>query len=419
MRRILAAITAAMLAGVGVFACSPSAAAQDEPVVQKRREWMEAHQSPDGSWDPQGYRLQCTGDGCDGAGTRESPVGTTGLVLLAFTGYGETHRTPRYGYCVRDGARFLMSIQDGEGCFGVRYPDRFVTDHAMALSAMAELEGMTQSPLFLDATRRGVDFLLSRRNPDGGWAAGDSSPASEIPATAWALMALRSAKTAGLEVDPEVFAAALPFLDSLTDPATGRVRRDAGAPDPVASQPAATETARFTAMAVKARLQCGIAPDEDPAVLRGLGVLMDFLPEWNEESGTVDPEYWYFGTLVTFEWGSHLALDAWKTWNAAMKTAIINQQILDRDSCRWGSWDPVGGPAAEGGRVGTTALCVLCLEVYYRYSRVFGSRDSGPRTPPPPVAPVSIRAARPSSRALNRAAALDPDFPEPRTGLLR
>ena len=38
-----------------------------------------------------------------------------------------------------------------------------------------------------------------------------------------------------------------------------------------------------------------------------------------------------------------------------------------------GSWDPVGPWGVDGGRVYSTAILAMCLEVYYRYDKVFGT----------------------------------------------
>ena len=46
-----------------------------------------------------------------------------------------------------------------------------------------------------------------------------------------------------------------------------------------------------------------------------------------------------------------------------MKPALIEGQV--KGGADDGSWDPKG--AAHSGRVMSTALAVLCLEVYYRY----------------------------------------------------
>ena len=35
-----------------------------------------------------------------------------------------------------------------------------------------------------------------------------------------------------------------------------------------------------------------------------------------------------------------------------------------------GSWDPIGAWGEDGGRVYSTAILVLTLEAYYRYSRL-------------------------------------------------
>ena len=64
--------------------------------------------------------------------------------------------------------------------------------------------------------------------------------------------------------------------------------------------------------------------------------------------------------------------EPWKAWNTAMEPAIIDHQRKDGD--QRGSWDPVGAWGGEGGRIYSTAMGVLSLEVYYRYSRLFSTR---------------------------------------------
>jgi hypothetical protein len=57
-----------------------------------------------------------------------------------------------------------------------------------------------------------------------------------------------------------------------------------------------------------------------------------------------------------------------------MKGSILAHQRMDPTDCRRGSWDPVDPWSADGGRVYATAVNTLCLEIYYRYERVFGVR---------------------------------------------
>jgi len=55
-----------------------------------------------------------------------------------------------------------------------------------------------------------------------------------------------------------------------------------------------------------------------------------------------------------------------------MKAAVVSSQR--KDGSATGSWDPIGPWGFSGGRVYSTALGVLCLEVYFRYARVLGAR---------------------------------------------
>jgi len=57
----------------------------------------------------------------------------------------------------------------------------------------------------------------------------------------------------------------------------------------------------------------------------------------------------------------------WKRWNDVVRDMIIKLQIVDKDRCTEGSWDPEGRWDSEGGRIYCTALAILTLEVYYRY----------------------------------------------------
>ena len=58
----------------------------------------------------------------------------------------------------------------------------------------------------------------------------------------------------------------------------------------------------------------------------------------------------------------------WAVWNAHLKTDIVDHQRQDTTYCLYkGSWDPIGPWGPDGGRVYSTALMAMCLEVYYRY----------------------------------------------------
>ena len=65
-----------------------------------------------------------------------------------------------------------------------------------------------------------------------------------------------------------------------------------------------------------------------------------------------------------------LAQDShWRRWNEAMQTTLIGRQRTDGDMA--GSWDPECIWGGYGGRIYSTSLSTLCLEVYYRYLPIY------------------------------------------------
>ena len=57
---------------------------------------------------------------------------------------------------------------------------------------------------------------------------------------------------------------------------------------------------------------------------------------------------------------------------AQVKVAIIDHQRMEADRDERGSWDPIDAWSPEGGRIYSTTLNCLSMEVYYRYGRVIG-----------------------------------------------
>ena len=83
--------------------------------------------------------------------------------------------------------------------------------------------------------------------------------------------------------------------------------------------------------------------------------------------GSVDLYYWHFGSLALYQVGG----DAWKTWNAALQTRLLEAQ--ESRGAQAGSWPPDTVWGGYGGRVYSTALAALCLEVYYRYLPLYAA----------------------------------------------
>ena len=55
----------------------------------------------------------------------------------------------------------------------------------------------------------------------------------------------------------------------------------------------------------------------------------------------------------------------WERWNESLRGALVATQRKTGPLA--GSWDPDAVWGGHGGRVYSTALASLCLEVYYRF----------------------------------------------------
>jgi len=168
-------------------------------------------------------------------------------------------------------------------------------------------------------------------------------------------MALKSAKVGGLDVPDTTFHGSKTFLDSVTDDTyylTGYTQKG----NMVKIKEA------MTAVAMTARVFMG-AERNDRYLIGGAGNLKGNLPVWNDAG--VDYYYWYYGTLAMYQMGG----DFWTSWNDRMKDALVNRQ--EKQGCLDGSWPCADEWSKTGGRVYTTAINVLSLEIYYRYAKVF------------------------------------------------
>jgi hypothetical protein len=89
------------------------------------------------------------------------------------------------------------------------------------------------------------------------------------------------------------------------------------------------------------------------------------LPPGAEER---DYYYWYYASISLMQ----LQNDGWTRWNLRTRDYLLRNQRGDGEAT--GSWDPEGKWTDRGGRVYTTAMATLTLEVYYRYLPMYAVR---------------------------------------------
>jgi len=342
-------------------------------------DWLKHHQSPDGYWDSDGFSDQCGGVGgsiCEDPGYAQHDVGVTALALLTFIAADNTTNHGVYQDQVKRGIKWLRSMQDPDtGLVGEKSSKEFLYNHAIATLALCEAYYDSASPLLRITSQKAVNYIQMARNPYGAWRY-DQPPVgdSDTSVTGWMVFALKAAEDAKLDVDQGAFEGAKAWLNEVTDTASGRVgyneygnlsSRIIGIND---HYPAEKGEA-MTAVGLLCRVFMGESDLREYPILKKHGdLMMRSLPEWDADGFGNDMYYWYYGTYAMFQLGGKY----WKQWESALKSTLLENQRQDGDAR--GSWDPSGPWGFSGGRVYSTAMMALCIEVYFRYPNITGAR---------------------------------------------
>ncbi len=89
-------------------------------------------------------------------------------------------------------------------------------------------------------------------------------------------------------------------------------------------------------------------------------------PRWSPEEGRIDFYYWFYASMALSRMGG----DVFRAWDKDLVETLVENQRLDTDPCSYrGSWDPISPWGPKGGRVYSTACCVLSLAAPGRITR--------------------------------------------------
>ncbi|MCA9034746.1 MAG: terpene cyclase/mutase family protein [Planctomycetaceae bacterium] len=410
---------------------------QSEAAVEASLRWMASHQSPDGHWDASDHgagqvKIDEYGIDRDYAG-READSGLTALVTLSFLGAGYTHENGRYALVVDQSLDWLISHQADDGnLYG--NASHFARNycHAMGTYALAEAYGMQKQTLLgpiIDpstistpvqltemasnilcyqitgqailtiprihaemsitaesmayslrkvddirlrtALAKAVNFTLSQQDArSGGWRY-KIGQEGDVSMFGWQMMSLKSAEIAGVTIDSRVRERMQKFLNSVRQGKSGGLfgyRRNIRQGD----QDTEPVTPVMTAEALFCQQMLGYPRDTNSS-RESVDLLLRNLPRLSE----INYYYWYYGTLAMYQYGG----TPWEDWNNAIRDLLISEQRSDGPNA--GSWDPKDPWGRYGGRLYSTALATLTLEVYYRLLPLYRMNEATDSDPQP------------------------------------
>ncbi|TWT50202.1 hypothetical protein Pla22_29430 [Rubripirellula amarantea] len=330
---------------------------QSEEAVQRALIWLVNHQAVDGGWTFD-HQQVCNGK-CDGSGHMAgSRNGATGLALLPFLGAGETHFQGNYTDVVQRGIDYLLAHQE-------RVPNSMTAgswhesggtmySHCLASLAICEAYAMTGDSRLRLPAQASLDYLVLAQDPyRGGWRysprqAGDTS------VVGWAAMALKSGQMADLVVPEKTLVGIDRFLDSVST----HYGSNYGYTGPSAGHHGGRAT---SAIGLLCRMYRG-APPTHAALINGSAKLAAPGP------GGDNLYCIYYASQVL----RHLGGPQWDQWNRAMRDPLISLQVPLGHAA--GSWPPKaiqGIGSMAGGRLYSTCMATMTLEVYYRHMPLY------------------------------------------------
>jgi hypothetical protein len=352
------------------LALSGGGTAASESAVERALAWFAAHQWPDGGWRFDLEKCPNCAGSCRNSGAYTSSTAATGLALLSFLGAGYTHTEGKYADVVAKGVYFLQErmritsfggdLRDsvveltGEQPLGLLNAAQFqairndsMYSHGIATLALTEAYAMSRDRALHDPAELAVKFIVNAQYDDGGWRyhPGFEAPGiGDMTVTGWQLAALKSGVLAGFDVPYDVWRKARDFMDS--------VQQDGGAA--YMYMQGRPPTPATSASGLLGRMITGWSREHRP-LLEGAARVGGRAPERN------NMYFNYYAAQVLH----HLGGPQWEKWNPRMRDYLVQSQADKGHES--GSWYFTEEHSTIGGRLYTTAMATMTLEVYYRY----------------------------------------------------
>ncbi len=343
-----------------------------EGAIQIGLAWLSAHQDQNGQWDSDGFLKHEQGEVSGGGGQALYDIGITGLVLLSFLAEGNTATGGEYRDQVGRGLHWLCKQQDAEtGLIGMNHSSDFIYNHALASLALAEAYAMSGNRELGRRTASALRYLENHRHPLTAWRYQPGDAEADLSITYWCASAYLTASWTDIEIDADVLGKLSVFLGQAVDPSTGR---GGYLPGSFSSARRSEEHAvkfprenaeAMTAAALFLKFMLGDRPDQDTSMAQAAAVLAALPPAWSEERRTIEQFYWMVGSQALRQYGGV----EWLTWKGELSNSLVNHQVRGGNGA--GSWDPLGPWGMEGGRLYSTAVCLLALQAEYRYADFF------------------------------------------------
>lgn len=291
-------------------------------------------------------RSQQNNDGSFGRGRYGKHVGITALCALAFMSDGNLPGRGPYGEQVQKALDFVIGNAEETGLLAAETSHGPMYGHGFAALFLGEIYGMSPDDKEVrDALVKAVDLIVGTQNDEGGWRYNPVPYDADISVTICQIMALRSARNAGIKVPKETIDRAVEYV---------RKCQNADGGFKYMIQAGGSAWPR-TAAGVASLFYAGIY--EDDSIDRGLDYLLRTAMPGEARAGQA---HYYYGHYYAVQAMYLAGGEYWKKWWPAIRDELISRQASN------GGWlDHHAGGAY------TTAMSLIILQMPKRYLPIF------------------------------------------------
>jgi hypothetical protein len=278
-------------------------------------------------------------------------VGITALCCLAFMADGSLPGRGRYGDVVEKGLRFVLNNINETGLVAADTSHGPMYGHGFATLFLGEVYGMTRgggdtalSTELHDALVRACRLIINTQNDEGGWRYNPVPQDADISVTICQIMALRSARNAGIEIQKSTIDRAVRYVRDCQNQ-DGGFRYQLGRGGSAWPRSAAGVASLYYA---------GIYEGDD--IDRGLDYLLRTALPGQQTSST----HYFYGHYYSVQAMYLAGGDYWATWWPAIRDELITRQREDDDL-----WTDSYGESYG------TAMALIILQMPKRYLPIF------------------------------------------------
>ncbi len=283
-------------------------------------------------------------DGSFGQDRYGRHVGITALACMAFMSDGHLPDRGKYGRNVQRGLTFVLRSAQETGLIAADTSHGPMYGHGFATLFLGEVYGMTRDRAVREALVKAVRLIVATQNHEGGWRYHPIPVDADISVTICQIMALRSARNAGISVPPQTIERSVSYVRRCQNSSDGGFRYMLGGGSSLFPRSAAGVASLYHA---------GVYQDD--ALNKGLAYL---LKQKSNKSGQRFGHFFY---------GHYYAVQAmylaggryWQDWFPWIRKQLLTQQGAK------GQWT-----SGHGDHYGT-AMALLILQMPNRLMPIY------------------------------------------------